>query len=93
MNINNITTDNVKANAIGSNAQLANKYQDNQEKTDAKKATATTSMKKSDKLELSETARKLEPIRQKIEDGYYDNIDIIKSVAEKINQDLRAEEK
>ncbi len=39
---------------------------------------------KSDKLELSPEAKKLQPIKQKISSGFYDKPDIIDKVARKI---------
>ncbi len=43
---------------------------------------------KSDKLELSPEAKKLQPIKQKISSGFYDNPDVIDEVARKIFDEI-----
>lgn len=43
---------------------------------------------KSDKLELSPEAKKLQPIKQKISSGFYDKPDIIDQVARKIFDEI-----
>ncbi len=47
--------------------------------------------KSTDKLELSEEAKKLIPIKQKIDDGFYNSYETIRKTAIKILQQLPSE--
>lgn len=48
----------------------------------------TNRVAKSDKLELSVEALKLQPIRAKIAQGFYDNPDVLKNVADKLYNEI-----
>ena len=48
----------------------------------------TNKASKSDKLELSVEALKLQPIRAKIAQGFYDNPDVLKNVADKLYNEI-----
>lgn len=53
------------------------------------KATDAAAAKQSgDKLELSAEAQKLQPIKQKVAEGFYDNPDVIREAARKMNQEF-----
>jgi anti-sigma28 factor (negative regulator of flagellin synthesis) len=88
MNINNIAGSNSQTQAVGKNANVVDKYKG--ESTKAASQRAASAPKKGDKLELSAEAVKFEPIRRKIESGYYDKLDVIREVAEKVNRELLA---
>jgi hypothetical protein len=88
MNINSIASSNSQAHAVGQNANVIDKYKNNDEKKSEAKSLATA---KSDTLELSAEALKFQPIKKKIEEGFYDKPEIIRQVAEKIDDELRAE--
>jgi hypothetical protein len=49
--------------------------------------------KTQDTLELSVEALKLQPIRQKIAQGFYDNPNVLKDVAKKLYNQMPKEEK
>ncbi len=86
MNINNIAGSNSQTQAVGQNANVVDKYKSDGQKANTQKAVSAP--KKGDKLELSAEAVKFEPIRRKIESGYYDKLDVIREVAEKVNREL-----
>lgn len=88
MNINSIASSNSQAGAVGQNANVVDKYKNNDEKKSEAKSLAT---QKSDTLELSAEVLKFQPIKKKIEEGFYNNPEIIRQVAEKIDDELRAE--
>ncbi len=89
MNINKVASSNSQTQAVGQNANIVDKYKsDSSNKPAMQRAVATP--KKSDKLELSAEAVKFEPIRKKIESGYYNKLEVIREVAEKVNRELLA---
>ena len=49
------------------------------------------SVQREDKLELSEEARKLQPIKNRVAEGFYERPDVIKTAAAKISQQFPAE--
>lgn len=61
---------------------LKNKYKDSTTDASASKS------QKSDKLELSVEAKKISEIRSRIESGFYDNADVLKEVAVKLEKDI-----
>ena len=62
-------------------AQLSKKYGEDLSTKSSTKAIT-------DKLELSEEARKLQPIIIKVQSGFYENHDVFKKVAERLNKEL-----
>ena len=49
--------------------------------------------KQSDKLEISSEARKLQPVLQRVEEGFYDRPEVIRQVARKINEEISSDDK
>lgn len=91
MNINNIAGNNSQTQAVGHNADLKGKYKNGDKKADSAESHSVKAQ--GDKLELSAEALKLQPVRQKIEDGFYDRPEVIQKVAEKIDDELRESNK
>ena len=52
----------------------------------------TNKAAKSDKLELSVEALKLQPIKAKIAQGFYDNPEVLRNVADKLYREIFPEE-
>lgn len=73
------------------NASLIYSQNEKIEKKAAEKTEDNTKAKKtvkSDKLELSVEALKLQPIKAKIAQGFYDNPDVLKDVASKLYSEV-----
>ena len=50
---------------------------------------ASETSRKTDSLEISSEAVTLGAVKQRVEEGFYDRPDVLRSVAHKINQDLK----
>jgi hypothetical protein len=89
MNVNNIAGNNSQAQAVGQNADIKAKYKTGEKKSEGTESRAVAG--KGDKLELSAEALKLQPVREKLEEGYYDRADVIRKVAEKIDDEFETQ--
>jgi DNA-directed RNA polymerase specialized sigma subunit len=78
MNIDSVNS----SSGIYSNQANKNNRKSPGKETDAAKSSFSN---KTDKLELSDEARKLKPIQQRIESGYYDKPEVMKEIAKQIS--------
>jgi hypothetical protein len=81
MSIDSINNNN-NSGIYGINNNLKNKY-----KNTSSENTSAASVK-ADKFELSEQAQKMQQIKARVEDGFYNNPDILKEVALKLNKEF-----
>lgn len=81
MNIKSINTANSGVYNVNT-ANLKSKYS-----ADADKSTVTAKSK-SDKLELSDEAKKIQDIKARVQNGFYDNPEVLREVALKLDRDI-----
>lgn len=81
MNIKSINNANSGIYSVNT-TNLKSKY--NQ---DADKSTVQNKSK-TDKLELSEEAKKIQDIRLRVQNGFYDNPEVLREVAIKLDRDI-----
>ena len=81
MNIDSVNSSNSGVYGINSKG-LKSKYQE------ASSQTPPAGNVKSDKLELSDEAKKIQMLRARVEKGFYDNPEVIREVAIKLDREI-----
>ena len=66
------------------------KQKDSQRADQEKDLLKKAELKQTDSLEISDEAKKLQPVKQKVEEGFYDRPEVIREVATKLNDDLQS---
>ena len=79
MDIRSVNKGSQEVYSVKNKDNLNRKYNRSSEDVASKKTS-------SDKLTLSEEAKKLQPIRQKISEGFYDKPEVLDSVAKKLDK-------
>lgn len=83
-----MTVDSVNKSQQLYQTQQTEKVEKRQYEQLASKDEEKVKMQRSDKLELSAEAMKLQPIRQRINEGFYDRPEVMRETAMKLAQDL-----
>lgn len=86
MDIKSLNSGNREVFSVNNRSKLDKSY-----KKDVSEETASASLK-SDKLELSEEAKLIQPIREKISSGEYNKPEVYNILAEKLNDIFSSED-
>lgn len=81
MNIDSVNSSGSGIYGINSKG-LKNKYQE------ASSKAPSAGNVKSDKLELSDEAKKIQMLRARVENGFYDNPEVLREVAIKLDREI-----
>ncbi len=84
-----MTIDNIKSSGLykASESSIKSKYKD----SDKSRETEASSLSREDSLVLSSEAKKLSPIKAKIESGFYNQPDVLREVAQKLVKEFNLE--